>query len=153
MLSTTLAHLYFAYLQREGLSPLSAVCDHMWRRDVVMSLVRGVPRFRHDFVFRRDSNVVGESLRKVMDLSPSSSVGAFFRGEEGQGDGVTRGWYQLVCKALTHGDQRPADGWLDAFVRSEGWQLAQEADHWPLFYAPGAPGFWAPMDYVTAGET
>lgn len=152
LLSTTFAHLFFAYLQREGPSPLSALCSHRWRRSVVAEVLRSTPRYRSDLVFHREDNIVGASLRKAFSLSPTSSVAALFRGEEGRGDGVTRGWYQLVGEALVQYESRPMDDWLHAVLQEEHWDEAQELDYWPLFYAPGTPGFWTPLTYVPKEE-
>jgi hypothetical protein len=152
LVSTTFAHLFFAYLQREGPSPLSALCSHRWRRSVVGEVLRSTPRYRRDLVFHRENNIAGASLRKAFSLSPTSSVAALFRGEEGRGDGVTRGWYQLVGEALVQYVSRPMDDWLHAVLQEEPWGEAQELDYWPLFYAPGTPGFWTPLTYIPKGE-
>ena len=71
-----------------------------------------------------------ESVRRSQERLPTAckQLLASFRGEKGEGDGVTRGLLAAASSKIANGD---------GAVSSEGGK--------PYFHSPGKPGFFAPV--------
>lgn len=140
MISTAFGHLFLALLQREGASPLAVTCPHSWRAAVEHRVLRLAPRYRETLLIRRNASILFQSVAQLKQLQPHHTVAVEFVGEEGRGDGVTRGWFHAFGNVLMHGEPAPqvkslrkwAQGTLTHGTRA-------------LFYEPSTRGFVAPV--------
>jgi len=165
----TLASTFFAQLQASGVSLLAMVCPFETRALEFERVHKVNGRFLQNVEVQRQY-LIETSLKALHELSSNHIVWVRFFGEQGSGDGVTRGWFdsfasEIAGTGMLHKLTHPPLAVLKASVESKaslhqvleviddsearsGW-CGVWADPLPqLFYEPGHAGFVTPTTHV-----